>query len=504
MRIFGTHFAVLDIRQDHSIHRKTVEAILRQAGEISAGIDELEKEQLVRILLDSNPEIDEDRFDDDVVRDTVRTMRLLPEIQERNGEEGCNRYIISNSEDIFSVLFVYALMRWTMKPGVRNRFDIVPLFETMEGMRNSADVMRALFSMPEYRSHVRSRGDRQTLMLGFSDGTKDGGYLAANWSIYKTKENLSAVCHDNGIKAVFFDGRGGPPARGGGKTHRFYAAQSPKAAGHEIQLTIQGQTISSKYGSGDHFKFHFEQLLTAGLSISFNFRNNELSGGARELMEELAQLSYEKYISLKGHPAFLPYLEKKSTLKYYGMANIGSRPAKRGTKEKLTLSDLRAISFVGSWSQLKQNVPGYYGIGYALKKVEDQGKLEEMKHLFKEAPFFKALIMNSMMSLSKSNFALTSYIARDPDFSDFWHLLEEEYKLANEMVLKVSGYSRLMEEEPVTSSSIHVREQIVLPLLVIQQYALQQIDKGDSQLAVFEKIVTRSLYGNINASRNSA
>ncbi len=504
VRIFRTHFAVLDIRQDHSIHRKTVDAILKQAGLVKESHTELGHARLIEVLLRERPGFDEERFDDELAKDTVRTIRHLPRIQEMNGEEGCNRYIISNSEDVFSVLFVHALFRWTLAPGQEIRFDIVPLFETMEGMRNSTRVMQDLFGIPEYRAHVERRHERQTIMLGFSDGTKDGGYLAANWSIYTTKENLSQVCSDHGVKAIFFDGRGGPPARGGGKTHRFYAAQSSRTSGQEIQLTIQGQTISSKYGSRDHFRFHFEQLLTAGLSNIFQLRNKEMAGKDRLLLEELARLSFEKYSALKQHPAFLPYLEKKSTLKYYGMANIGSRPAKRGNKDKLELSDLRAISFVGSWSQLKQNVPGYYGIGHALKTMEERGLLEEMVRLFREVPFFKALVMNSMMSLSKSNFALTSYISRDPEFKEFWQLLHEEFKLAGEMVLKVSGYSRLMEEEPLTRSSIAMREQIVLPLLVIQQYALQQVEKNDRYRAAYEKMVTRSLYGNINASRNSA
>jgi phosphoenolpyruvate carboxylase len=404
---------------------------------------------------------------------------------------------------MFSVLFVYALFRWCTPDG-EVPVDIVPLFETMEGMQNAGNVMQELFELPDYRLHVKARTDRQTMMLGFSDGTKDGGYLAANWSIFKTKEILTEVCGRFGVKAIFFDGRGGPPARGGGKTHRFYAAQSQKTAKHEIQLTIQGQTISSKYGTNEHFMFHFEQLLTAGLSNSFNMRNNELSDEDRLLMDELARRSFEKYVALKNHACFLPYLEKKSTLKYYGMANIGSRPAKRGTKAKLELSDLRAISFVGSWSQLKQNVPGYFGIGHAIHSMVEEGRLDDLKKLFLEVPFFKALILNSMMALSKSNFKLTSYIARDDEFKDFWKMLQEEFMLSKEMVLLVSGYNQLMEEEPLTRKSIEMREQIVLPLLVIQQYALQKIDQGAEQQQIYEKMVTRSLYGNINASRNSA
>ena len=201
---------------------------------------------------------------------------------------------------------------------------------------------------------------------------------------------------------------------------------------------------------------------------------------------------------------FVPYLENKSTLKYYGQTKIGSRPARRGNKARLDLDDLRAIPFVGAWSQLKQNVPGYYGIGTAIQGLVAEGKTDHLKHLFTGVPFFKALVLNSMMALSKSNFELTAYIAGDEAYREFWQMLSDEYRLSREMVLLISGYETLMEEEPVSKKSIAIRERIVLPLLVIQQYALQKIEGGATQKSLYEKIVQRSLYGNINASRNSA
>jgi len=304
--------------------------------------------------------------------------------------------------------------------------------------------------------------------------------------------------------AFFLASRWVPPVRGGGKTHRFYAAQSPKIANHEIQLTIQGQTITSTYGTKEHFILNCEQLLTAGLSNNFFARQNEIHPGSRLLIERLAMLSFDKYNALKSHSLFLPYLEKKSTLRFYNQANIGSRPAKRGDQKKLEFKDLRAIPFVGSWSQLKQNIPGYFGLGTALKTLYDEGKQEQLKMLFTEVPFFKALILNSMMSLSKCNFGLTAYMANDAEYKDFWKILFDEYTLSKQMLLFISGYSQLMEEEPITRNSIQMREQIVLPLLVIQQYALQKIEQKSESEETYEKIVQRSLYGNINASRNSA
>ncbi|MDA9089985.1 phosphoenolpyruvate carboxylase, partial [Maribacter arcticus] len=451
-----------------------------------------------------NFQLEPNDYEEEIVKDTIKNILQLQTIQDKNGEEGCNRYIISNSEDVFSILFVYALFRWCGWADKKITFDIVPLFETMKGMDSAQKTMRYMFNLPDYRAHVQNRNNKQTIMLGFSDGTKDGGYLKANWSILKTKEELSAVCDENDIAAIFFDGRGGPPARGGGKTHRFYAAQTKEVANNEIQLTIQGQTITSTYGTKEQFIYNSEQLLTAGLSNTILGKEISISKSDRKLVEELSELSFKKYDELKHHDKFMPYLENMSTLKYYTKANIGSRPGKRGNKAKLELSDLRAISFVGSWSQLKQNVPGYYGIGTALKSLEDDGRFEEAQKLYEEVPFFQALMMNSMMSLSKCYFELTSYMKENEEYGAFWEILHAEYILSKAMLLKLSGMEILMEKEAISRESIKIRENIVLPLLVIQQYALQRIGEGTEFKELYEKIVTRSLYGNINASRNSA
>ena len=504
VKIFKTHFATLDIRQDHSAHTKVVEAVLKKNKLIKKSIGELTKARLKTILLKEDLRVHAKDYKDPIVKDTIRNISQLKSIQRKNGEEGCNRYIISNSEDIFSVLFVYGLFRWCGWKSDDISFDIIPLFETMKGMETSEATMQSLFKITQYRAHLQRRGDRHTIMLGFSDGTKDGGYVKANWSIFKTKETLSRVCKKNGIKAIFFDGRGGPPARGGGKTHRFYAAQTKDIANHEIQLTIQGQTITSTYGTKEQFMHNSEQLLTAGLSNNIFGKENVISHESRKLIEELSELSFDKYDALKHHEKFMPYLENMSTLKYYSNANIGSRPGKRGNKKKLELSDLRAISFVGSWSQLKQNVPGYFGIGTAIQTLKNQGKLRELKKLYRNIPLFKALMLNSMMSLSKCYFELTSYMKEDSEYGEFWNILYEEYKLSKKMLLLISGSKVLMEDEPVSRESIKIRENIVLPLLTIQQYALQKVGQKSEHLELYEKIVTRSLYGNINASRNSA
>jgi len=217
IRIFKTHFATLDIRQNHAEHEKTITQIFKNENQINTSLNELSKQDLISILVHENFTVHPDQFEEDIIKDTIQTIVQIRSIQEKNGEDGCNRYVISNSEDIFSVLYVFALLRWCGWKEDRIPVDIVPLFESIDGMAHAESIMQTLFSIPEYRSHLRYRGNTQTIMLGFSDGTKDGGYLQANWSIFKTKEVLSAVCDQHKIKAVFFDGRGGPPARGGWK-----------------------------------------------------------------------------------------------------------------------------------------------------------------------------------------------------------------------------------------------------------------------------------------------
>jgi len=278
-----------------------------------------------------------------------------------------------------------------------------------------------------------------------------------------------------------------------------------------VQLTIQGQTISSNFGTLNSSQYNLEQLISSGIHNNLSDVDLSMVSDNREVMNNLADLSYQAYVDFKKHPKFISYLEHMSTLKYYAKTNIGSRPSKRGKAKGLVFEDLRAIPFVGSWSQLKQNVPGFFGVGTALKYYEDSNEFEKAQKLFKTSSFFKTLIENSMMSLSKSFFDLTKYMKDDPEYGEFWTIIYTEYKTTKRLILKLTGYTELMQEEPSGKASIKVRESIVLPLLTIQQFALKQIqeleketNKDVDRIAIFEKLVTRSLFGNINASRNSA
>ncbi len=500
VKIFGTHFATLDVRQDSRIHQAVIDEVFaKTSGNTEAGYEE-KFSQLIQRSETVNPEDFED-----VVKDTLLTVTQISQIQQMNGTRGMNRYIISNSDAVKDVMNVYAFFKICGYRDEEINMDIVPLFETMEGLANAENVMSELYKNPVYKKHLAGRGNQQTIMLGFSDGTKDGGYLKANWEIYKAKELLTALSEKNGIKVVFFDGRGGPPARGGGKTHDFYASQGSTIANNKIELTIQGQTITSIFGNKEQAKYNFEQLLTAGVENDvFKNAKKDLTEEERALMIELSEISYQKYSDLKAHPMFVPYLQEMSTLEYYGRTNIGSRPSKRGGGNELKFEDLRAIPFVGSWAQLKQNVPGFFGFGFAMQQLKEQGRFDEVRELYKGSDFFRTLVLNSMMSMNKTYFPLTYYIKNNPKFGPFWTVLFDEYRLSKEIMLELTGFTMLQEEDALSRKSVKIREKIVLPLLSIQQYALMKIQKGEGNREAYEKLVMRSLFGNINASRNSA
>jgi phosphoenolpyruvate carboxylase len=391
------------------------------------------------------------------------------------------------------------------------RVDVVPLFETIDDLQQAGAVMTQLYADPVYGAHLKRRRRVQTIMLGFSDGTKDGGYMMANWSIYRAKVELTRISRENGIEVIFFDGRGGPPARGGGKTHKFYSSQGHKIANREIQLTIQGQTVSSNFGTVDAAQFNIEQLLHAGLTNDlFTQQDVTLTNDQEALFNALAEHSLGVYHELRDHPYFVDYLSHVSPLRFYAETNIGSRPAKRGVGSRLSLKELRAIPFVGAWSQLKQNLTGYYGVGSAFRAMEEAGRWQEVAALYRDSPFFKTLIDNCEMAMKKCFFPLTEYVSAHPVYGEIWNKIHDEYELTKSYVFRLSGKTELMADYPVEQLSVQMRERIVLPLTTIQQYAMAQVrrmeeeNRSTSMKSVYEKLVMRCSFGIINAGRNSA
>lgn len=511
IEVFGLHFASLDIRQESSVHGKVLDAISTSRPDLLPGYVNLAEMDKIEMLGNIRGGASAEDLTDAVHKDTLSSIAAIKNIQQYNGQEGCNRYIISQCNSALNAMEVYGLFQlggWTKE---ELKIDIVPLFETIDDLQRSAGIMKTLYRDPVYREHLHRRNNRQTIMLGFSDGTKDGGYLMANWSIYKAKEELTSISREYGIDVVFFDGRGGPPSRGGGKTHKFYASMGHNISNKEIQLTIQGQTVSSNFGTIDAAQFNLEQLLNAGISNDlFSTKETTLNEQEEELLGELAESGLAAYKVLRDHPYLADYLLQVSPLRFYSETNIGSRPAKRGGASGLSLKDLRAIPFAGSWSQLKQNVTGYYGVGTALQQMEKKGKLLQLQKLYHQSLFFRTLLDNCEMAMMKSFFPLTSYLAKHQQFGGLWQMIYDEYELTKQYLFKITGSNELMADYPVEQLSIQMRERIVLPLVTIQQYALTKIREFDEQLVqapvkeTYEKLAMRCSFGIINAGRNSA
>lgn len=512
IEVFGMHFASLDIRQDSSIHENLFKSLAKSGTNIlPQNYELLTESEKINALLAINTKVDLNLFVDDVEKDTLAVPDVIRTIQEQNGEQGCNRYIISHCTSALNVIEVMALFKANGIANADINIDIVPLFETIDDLQNAAAVMQQLYSIDEYKAHLQKRGGRQTIMLGFSDGTKDGGYLMANWSIYRAKEELTAITRRYGFEVVFFDGRGGPPSRGGGKTHNFYASLGSNISNKEIQLTVQGQTVSSNFGIIDAAQFNMEQLLNAGISNQlFEERHEPISGKEGELLQELSSYGLDAYKKLKDHESLAEYLYEVSPLRFYAETNIGSRPAKRGKSTAPTLKDLRAIPFAGSWSQIKQNVPGFYGVGSALQKMEYIGKFDDVKKLYKSSLYLKTLLDNCEMAMSKSYFPITAFLAKDKKFAEIYNMIFDEYQLTKEYLFKLSGNTTLMADYATDKLSIRMRERIVLPLVTIQQYAISKIREEEKTgeasglKDAYGKLVMRCSFGIINAGRNSA
>ena len=508
MRIFGMHFATLDLRQESSVHEKVLKIINEREEIFPEDYDSLSEKEKIKILTHLKP-VSKAAFADEMTEDTMASVRAVKTIQEKNGEAGCNRYIISQCNRASNVIEVYALFLLGGWKKDHLNLDIVPLFETVADLHRAATIMSTLYTNPDYRAHLKKRNETQTIMVGFSDGTKDGGYLMANWSIYKAKEELTRISKEHGIRVVFFDGRGGPPARGGGKTHRFYSSLGKNIANKEIQLTVQGQTVSSNFGTVDSAQFNIEQLLHAGISNDlFSARKVTLTEEEEVLLSEMADISYEAYANLRDHDHFTEYLAEVSPLQFYGETNIGSRPTKRKNAGKLELKDLRAIPFVGAFSQLKQNVTGYYGVGSALLEMEKKGKWKQTKNLYSNSPYFKTLLDNSEMAMKKCFFPLTETFSGHSKYGKIWRMIFNEFELTKKYIFKLSGKHELMQDYPIEQLSIQMRERIVLPLSTIQQYAIVKFREaehsGSGMKKIYEKLIIRCSFGIINAARNSA
>ncbi|MBP9742762.1 MAG: phosphoenolpyruvate carboxylase [Burkholderiales bacterium] len=562
IKLFNFYFAKLDIRQNSTIHCQVIHAMLK-IRQVHSNYSELSDAQKIEVLKANltNFSLINYEYQDNLITEVLATVKAIHTIQQENGLNAIERYIISNTTNlasIFEVIFLIELMNNYLQNCAANKnnimdnnlvtnnsvnvtnlimVEVVPLFETIDDLNNAPYIMEALYKDPLYQTRLTQQQQKQTIMLGFSDGTKDGGYLMANWAIYQAKKKLTQLSIKYNVEVVFFDGRGGPPSRGGGNTRDFYHALGTNIANREIQLTIQGQTISSNFGTPDSAIFNLEQLFISGVSAKlYPDSVDSLTDEEEQLITLLAEESYNAYLELRQDKLFIAYLEEITPLKYLASVNVGSRPTKRNQDDQLKFEDLRAIPFVGAWTQMKQNILGYYGLGSGISKLLSRSAVfyEQLRLLYRNSLFFKTLINNAMQSLSKSNFAISRHLEFDPKFGKFWCKLRDETALTKEMLLNITGHDELLSMDAIGQQSIKLREKIVLPLVVIQQYALAKLRQIEQELDnkslaksrlvndevdgvktmplfendpedrfLLERLIKKSLAANINASRNS-
>ena len=514
---FGFHFASMDLRQDSLSHRALLGLVGEQLGLDgidSQGIDSQALAKLVSALGQGEIDVDlapllaalksRDSGDDQVLYETALLMSRIPDIHRFNGVASMHRYIISNTTSKDDCLILLALLRILAGASSRS-IDIVPLFESIDDLEGSAATMEALFTDPDYKGHIDGLGRQVTIMLGFSDGTKDGGYLAGSGRILFVKQELSSLGDKHGIRTIFFDGRGGPPGRGGGSVTDYYASMGPLVQSRQIQLTIQGQTVSSSFSTIPSAVGTISGYAATGLEnrvLKSTGRLRRLSAADRELLGQLIADSHAHYRSLIERDDFIDFLTEITPFRYFALANHSSRPSRR--KGAISLGNIRAISYVASWSQMKLGIPGYFGFGHALGRAIEREGIERMRQLFEQSRFFKALVSDSLDVLNHTDDRFTCYVAQDSRFAGIYALLREETARAREALGQI--------HERDFNASARLREELMLPAVWLQQYCMRRLAQSgeaaspqSSEKAKFlSDMVVKLMAIIINAGRNSA
>ena len=390
----------------------------------------------------------------------------------------------------------------------RGSVDIIPLFETIDDLQASEAIIRQLWEVPLYCNYLQQRGDIQEVMLGYSDSNKDGGYFAANWALYDAELSLVQACKDNGVNLRLFHGRGGTVGRGGGPSYDAILAQPKGAVQGSVRITEQGEIISAKYGNPATARRNLEALVAATLEASL-LDVDDLTDRTRAyaIMREISQLSSEKYASLiHQDPGFIEYFTASTPLHEIGALNIGSRPAAR--KQTTSISDLRAIPWVLAWSQSRVMLPGWFGVGTALKEWigDSTERLQELRELHRTWPFFSSVLDNMAQVMSKADMQLTrlySSLVADTEVADrIYEAIAAEYDLTLEMFLQVTGQDRLLAENPAMERSVRSRFPYLVPLNIIQLELLRRYRAGDEREIVSNGIQL-TMNGLATALRNS-
>lgn len=471
-KTFGFYLAELDVREHSEEHQNAVTELLdknKTGGKPYNQLQEEEKIQLLTDLLSNENNISSQEQKHKVFQTVGRCQNLSG-----NGAIRC--YITSFTKevsDLLEVMFLAkeaGLIQVKQTPSgitISGTIDIVPLFETIEDLRNSSLLMENLFSNNVYKEYIKSRENFQEIMLGYSDSSKDGGYLAANIELYNAQASLKDVCNKFGISFRFFHGRGGSIGRGGGQAGKAIQSLPNGTVNGKIRVTEQGEVISARYSNKHIAHRQLESIIYSAILASKETKGTNVDPSYLQLLERLSLKAKNKYRELVyDDPQFWSFYTQATPINFISQLKIGSRPAKRKGLEKV--EDLRAIPWIFSWTQTRVMLPSWFGIGTALDEVIQNGGTDCLKEMYKQWPFFKAIIDNCQISLAKADMLTANNYLNLVEPQDLgiriFSKIAEEHELTRNTLLAVTAQNEVLDHNSVIQNSIRLRNPYTDPL----------------------------------------
>jgi phosphoenolpyruvate carboxylase len=482
---FGFHLAAMDLRQNADVHERALDELFRDAG-VVASYSALTEDRRRALLVDelSSPRLLRSPFRNysEATQRELEIADRAADLKRRFGTESITNYVISRTQSVSDLLEAAALMKEAglFMPGEKPLagLRIIPLFETIQDLRASADIMATYFDLPLVQSMLEGQGGVQEVMIGYSDSNKDGGYLTSNWEIRAAIARLTALGRSRGIRMRFFHGRGGAVGRGGGSSFDAIRALPAHASCCGIRITEQGEVVASKYGDPDIGRTSLETIIVATLLSELNHEKDAADGEAAALLSALSAAAHRAYHGLVYEtPDFERYFRESTPLPEISDLKIGSRPASRSTSQHI--EDLRAIPWVFSWSQARVMLPGWFGFGTAARETG----VESLRPLYRASPFFRATVSNMEMVLAKSSLAIArrySELVADGAFAhSVFTRIEDEWHATVEAVLAITNQSSLLERSPRLKNSIRLRLPYIDALNHLQVDLLRRRRAGD-------------------------
>ena len=521
VHVFGFHLSGLDMRQNSDVHEEVIGELLAWAGVHPdyASLPEDERVELLARELGTRRPLVGDRAQlSDLARGELGVVAAAARAVERYGKAAVPNYVISMCQSVSDILEAAVLLKEAglldaSGPEPYCPVGISPLFETIDDLHNGASILQAMLDLPIYRALVSARGDSQEVMLGYSDSNKDGGYLAANWAVYRAELTLVEVARKTGIRLRLFHGRGGTVGRGGGPSYQAILAQPPGAVNGSLRLTEQGEVIAAKYAEPQLARRNLESLLAATLESTL--LDVEGLGDAAEpayaVLDEVAALAHRAYAELvHDTPGFVEYFKASTPVSEIGSLNIGSRPSSRKPTE--SISDLRAIPWVLAWSQSRVMLPGWYGTGAAFEEWIAAGpeseteRVEILHQLYERWPFFRSVLSNLAQVLAKTDLGLAAHyaelVADESLRRRVFDKIVDEHRRTIEMHKLITGQDDLLADNPALARSVFNRFPYLEPLNHLQVELLRRYRSGDDDQLV-QRGILLTMNGLASALRNS-